>query len=387
MFSRFTRLSNAYFWYFASLGLTIPFFGIYLDFLDFNSREIGEILAVVAATKIFGPTLWAIAADRTGKPLPIIQRGALLALVCYSLLFFVTSYWWVVIALASFSLFWNAILPQLEAVTLASIKRSAKLYGRIRLWGSIGFIVIAMLSGELIDKFSPSAFVPIGGAIMLMLWISTLYQKPPHHVTQPIDSDAPIIQKLVTPGFLLFFIAGILLQVSFGPYYSFFGLYVLQLDYPSIAVGSFIVVGVIAEILIFIFAGRLFKQFSVKSILVTSLLLTAVRWWLTASLAENTLMLVLAQVLHAASFGLYHSACMQYLHKHFSKHQQNRGQAIYISGVYGVGGALGAYFSGITWQNGEGAELTFVIAAACALIASLLLLALPKQEAAQKNTG
>jgi len=383
MFTQFFRLSNCYFWYFAVLGLIVPFFGIYLDYLQFSSREIGEVLAVVTATKIFGPSLWAMMADKTGKLLPIIQRGALWAFICFCALFWLSGFWAVTIALTAFSLFYNAILPQIEVVSLASINRSPKFYGRIRLWGSIGFIVIAMATGQLIESYSAAVFVPVGAFVLLLLWLTTLWIEAPVIKKASIEEESNLWPKICHLGFILFFIAGLLLQVSFGPYYSFFGLYVLQLDYPGIAVGGFMVIGVIAEVGIFIAAGKIFKHSSIKQLLVISLLLTALRWYLTAISADSLILLALAQVLHAAGFGLYHSASMQFIQRHFAQNQQNRGQAIYISGVYGVGGALGAYLAGIYWLDGQGAEHSFTLAAIASLIAAALALLIPKQ----KNTG
>ena len=140
------------------------------------------------------------------------------------------------------------------------------------------------------------------------------------------------------------------------------------------------VIGVIAEIGIFVAAGKLFRHSTVKQLLVVSLLVTALRWYITAIYADSAWLLGIAQVLHAASFGLYHSASMQYIQRHFNQDQQNRGQAIYISGVYGVGGAIGAYLSGVYWLDGQGAEQSFLLAAAISLIAAVLALMIPKQK-------
>jgi len=195
MFTQFFRLSNCYFWYFAVLGLIVPFFGIYLDYLQFSSREIGEVLAVVTATKIFGPSLWAMMADKTGKLLPIIQRGALWAFICFCALFWLSGFWAVTIALTAFSLFYNAILPQIEVVSLASINRSPKFYGRIRLWGSIGFIVIAMATGQLIESYSAAVFVPVGAFVLLLLWLTTLWIEAPVIKKASIEEESNLWPK------------------------------------------------------------------------------------------------------------------------------------------------------------------------------------------------
>ena len=370
----FIRLSNSHFWYYAVLGLAVPFLAVFLEGRGFNSLQMGEILAVFMATRIVGPTFWAMLADKTGKQLPYIRLGATLALLSFIASFFVDGYWPITITLACFSIFWTGMQPQLEVLTLMSIRRSAKFYARIRLWGSIGFIVITMISAEVIGIFGSESFIALGFFILLGLWLSTFWLNDikASQATTKSPDDSGIVSRLIAPSFLLFFIAGLLLQLSFGPYYSFFALYLRDLAYPSYAVGVLLSVAVIAEIGIFIIAGRLFKNFRIKVLIVFSLLVTALRWYLMAYFGDVAWLLVLTQITHAASFGLYHSASMQYIQRHFTPAQQNRAQAVYVSGVYGIGGAIGAYLAGLLWLDGAGAEQSFIFAASAALIAAII---------------
>lgn len=374
----FAKLSSNYFWYFAVLGLAVPFLALFLDGRGYDSLAIGQILAIFTATKIFGPTLWAIFADKTGKQLAIIRLGAFLALVTFTGLFFANDFWSITLCLALFSLFWTAILPQLEVLTLTSIKRSAKIYARIRLWGSIGFIVFAMSAGEIIATFGSDSFIAVGALVLLGLLVSTLVTKQPPKRPSASVNQGSIFTNLIALPFVLFFVAGLLLQVSFGPFYSFFALYLRDLAYPSYAVGVLISIGVVAEIVIFIVAGRLFQLFGIRSLLAFSILVTSIRWWLTGTFGDSAIILTLTQLMHAASFGLYHSASVQFIQMHFARNQQNRGQAIYIGGVYGIGGALGAYLAGVYWQDGAGAEFTFFAAALVAFIATIIVLLIPR---------
>jgi MFS transporter, PPP family, 3-phenylpropionic acid transporter len=365
----FSKLSFSYFAYFGILGLIVPYLSVFLDGRHYSSMEIGEILAIFTATKIIGPTLWAMLADKSGKQLSIIQLGSGLALVSFTLLFWMEGYWPVTFSLALFSLFWTAILPQLEVMTMTSIRRSAKIYARIRLWGSVGFIVLAVLAGKVIEQFSSEAFTYIGWLILLALFISSILLKQPRAVYKKSREDSSLLSKLLLPSFILFFISGLLLQISFGPYYSFFALFLRDLAYPSYAVGLFISLGVLAEIGVFFIAGRLYQLFGVRILISFSLFVTAVRWYITGNFADNVYFLFIAQVIHAASFGLYHSASIQFVQQHFQTNQQNRGQAIYIAGVYGIGGAIGAYVSGYLWKDGFGAVQSFEFAAITCLIA------------------
>lgn len=322
---KFVKLSASYFWYFAILGLIVPFLPVFLDAKQFNSVEIGEILAIITATKIVGPTFWAFAADKSGKQLAIIRSGSLLALFSFCFLFWLNSYWPIVFCLAVFSLFWTAILPQLEVFTLNSIRRSTKIYARIRLWGSIGFIFLAVVAGDLIERFSADAFTYLGVFVLAGLLLSTMQLQA---VRSAVSSEASVTKmsdKIFSRSFLFFFLAGLMLQMSFGPYYAFFALYLRELNYPGFAVGIFITISVLAEIIIFIYASIFFRYFSLKSLLALSILLTSLRWLLTGYFADVIWVLVLVQCIHALSFGLYHSVSIQFIHRHFNDDQQNRG--------------------------------------------------------------
>jgi PPP family 3-phenylpropionic acid transporter len=382
---KFVRLSSSYFWYFAILGLIIPFLPVFLDAKSFSSIEIGEILAIITATKIIGPTFWAFAADKSGKQLAIIRSGALLALLSFSLLFWLNGYWPVVFCLAIFSLFWTAVLPQLEVLTLNSIRRSAKIYARIRLWGSIGFIFLAVIAGDLIERYSADAFTYLGVMVLAGLFLSSMKLTPAKKTKNPVQQVEKISDKIFNRSFIFFFLAGLMLQMSFGPYYGFFALYLRELGYPGFAVGIFITISVLAEILIFIYASIFFRYFRLKTLLAISILLTSLRWFMTGSFADVIWVLVLVQCIHALSFGLYHSVSIQFIHQHFNHDQQNRGQAIYIGGVYGLGGAIGAYIAGIVWQGGQGSELAYNLAASAAFIGFVLVLFMQDRQQVNVN--
>ena len=375
--SLFTQLSTSYFFYFSILGLVVPFVGVFLDGKGFSSTEIGEILAIVTASKIFGPSLWAVLADKTGQQLTIIRLGALLAVSFFSFLFWLNNYWPITFTLAIFSLFWTAILPQLEVLTLNSVRKSPKIYARIRLWGSIGFIVMAVLAGDLIERYSHDAFTILGLVVLLALYLSTLVLKQPKVHLSHITATSTIKSKVLNLSFIVFFAAGLMLQISFGPYYSFFALFLRDLEYTGIVIGLMIGLAVVAEIIVFIYVGQLFKSFTIKGLLIFSLFITAIRWILLAQYGDNFWMLVFSQLMHAASFGLYHSASILFIRQHFDINQQSRGQALYVGGVYGIGGAIGAYFAGLLWLDGVGAQTSFNFAAVTVLIGAGFALFIP----------
>jgi len=290
------------------------------------------------------------------------------------LLYWLNGFWPISFCLALFTLFWTAILPQLEVHTLTSLRRSHKIYARVRLWGSLGFIVLAVLAGETMSTLGYQSFTTLGVIILVCLFISTLQLKPVKLVEHDSASCGPISAKLLDTGFISFFIGGLLLQLSFAPYYGFFALFLRDLHYSGLTIGLVISLGVVAEIIAFIYMGSLFKYFSLKALLVFSLAITALRWFLVPVVADSLVWLSLIQLAHAASFAIYHSASMSFISKHFTKAQQSRGQGIYLGGVYGVGGAIGAYITGILWLDGIGASNTFIMAGCSALLGTIIMI-------------
>ncbi|MFT5923668.1 MAG: PPP family 3-phenylpropionic acid transporter [Paraglaciecola sp.] len=371
--SNLVLLAITYLFYFGQFGVLMPFLGVFLDGRGFSSSEIGELFALITLARIAGPNLWAVLADKSGRALNVLQLGALLTFGTFCLVLFVDGFWALTICLALMMMFWNAILPQIEGVTLDCVRGNASRYGRIRLWGSIGYILLTIFTGKMIDIFSSEAPIFVGTVVLFSLFFVTIFLKEPPREKSTDLHQVSIWNKINTSVFYTFLLSAALLQLSFGAYYGFFALYVLDLGYSGQATGWLIALGVLAEVVIFLQAGKLITLFGVKWILVISILLTALRWYLLAVFANNTAILVLSQVLHAFSFGMTHAASMHFIHHYFGNKFQSQGQAIYLSVGFGVGGAIGGYGAGYFWQQGQGAELTFTLAAAAAALSALSL--------------
>jgi MFS transporter, PPP family, 3-phenylpropionic acid transporter len=370
-------LALSYFCYFAVLALFVPYLAVYLDAIGFNSREIGELIAIITACRIFGPPLWATLADRSGRCLPYIRLGAGVGVVLFAALLISSSFWWVALTMGLMSLFWSAILPQLEVLTLSTLGRHAELYSRIRVGGSLGFICISLIIGELLAATGAERF-PIYGAILvalLLVSLSRLYEPQTATTTSSTATMTGSIWKRIQQRqFIAFLCSTTLLQASFAPFYAFFALYLTYLGYQPFAVGMLIALGVVVEVGMFMIAGRTVARFGVKQVLIVCMLLSALRWALMAGVAEVFWWLLIAQGLHAFSFALHHAAAIRFIHQHFPAHEQSRGQSLYVGFGFGAGGALGAYATGLVWQDHAGASIAFTGAALLALLGAALCL-------------
>ncbi|RPJ68832.1 MFS transporter [Alteromonas sediminis] len=371
-------LSLTYLLYFGQLGILTPYLGIFLDGRGFSSADIGTLFALITLTRIIGPSLWAGVADKHGNPLQVMQLGSLLTVVLFAGVFFVQGFWWLTLVFALMMMFWTAVLPQLEVITLQHLKPTSVSYGKIRLWGSVGFIVFAVIVGQSIDVFGSETPIYVSTAVLALLFIATLYITPVDTPQQHDDVSGSWTLALKKP-FVVFIVSSLLLQMSFGTFYGFFALYMRDLGYDGTQTGLLIALGVLAEVGIFLVASRIIIRFGVRLTLFISLALTAIRWWALGFAGELWLVVIVTQLLHALSFGLTHATSVHFIHHFFPHKFQSRGQAIYISLTFGIGGAVGHFLSGQLWQDGAGAELAFGMAGAFAMAGALLLFLAPKK--------
>tara|TARA_R110000744_G_scaffold238171_4_gene355554 strand:- start:169 stop:1302 length:1134 start_codon:yes stop_codon:yes gene_type:complete len=376
-------LSLTFFLYFGQFGVLVPYLGVFLDGRGFSSQDIGELFALITLMRIIGPNLFASVADKSGKSLRILQFGAFLTFVTFCSIFWLDSFWGLTLAFGLMMLFFTAIAPQTEVITLGCVHGDATNYSRIRVWGSIGFIVLTVVAGKLIDVFSSDAPIYISGVVLLSLFLITLKLKEAPATDNTQVAGQSIWRKVRSKVFIAFILSSTLIQISFGPYYGFFALYARDLDYSGQETGGLIALGVAAEVIIFLMAGKLISRFGVKRTLLVSMLFTAVRWYLLAIAAQYWPALVVSQLLHALSFGLIHAASINFIHHYFGGQFRSQGQALYISIGFGIGGAAGNYGAGLIWHQGQGAELAFTLATGFALLGAALVACIPSRHMAK----
>lgn len=360
------KLSGFYFFYFASLGVLVPYWSLYLKSLGFSSLAIGALVAILPATKLVAPYIWGWLADHTRRSMLIIRVSSLLALMSFALVFISQQLWWLTFAMLLFSFFWNATLPQFEAMTLNHLGEDSHHYSMIRLWGSLGFIVIVVLIGDLLQTHGTDV-IPL---VVLLTFVFILLFSfiVPEKLNTPHADHSPIWHVIKQPKVMAFLVVCFLMLCSHGPYYTFYTIFLEEQGYSSHMIGILWAVGVIAEIIIFLLMHRMLPTFGARKLLVVTLLLTTMRWLLIGFYVDSLAMLLLAQLLHAFSFGVFHSVGISLVHEYFTGSHQGRGQALYASMSFGAGVAVGSLISGLLWDS-MGATVLFVFASCCTVVA------------------
>ena len=363
------RLSGFYLFYFACLGALVPYWSLYLKSLGFSSLQIGQLMAILMATKIISPNIWGWIADHTGKRMAVVRWGSLLAVVSFTGVFLSRDYWSLALVMLLYSFFWNAVLPQFEATTLSHLGRESHRYSMIRLWGSIGFILTVAGLGPLLDWFGPALLPPVLLVLFVAIWGSAIVVPEGQGTTVTAQHES-LWKILRRPEVLALLAVCFLMQASHGPYYTFYTIYMDGFGYTRSVIGQFWALGVIAEVVIFLVMSRLVRRFSLRDLMLWANLLTALRWLLIGMFPESLPVMLFAQLLHAASFGVFHATAIALFHKFFIGRHQGRGQALYSSLSFGAGGAFGALYSGVAWDYSAG--LTYGIAAVQAALAVLI---------------
>lgn len=361
------RLCGFYFFYFATLGAVVPYFGLYLHSLGFGPVEIGGLMALLMLSRIVAPLIWGWIADRRSRHMAVVRLSSLLAIVCFLGVFVGTHFWWLAAVLLLFSFFWHASLPLLEVFTMNYFGSRPGAYGRVRLWGSLGFIVSVAALGPIMDSAGPWWVLPSAVVFMTGILLYSLLL-PDSSVRARAEHTEPFLKVILRPEVFAFLLACFLMQVGHGAYYTFYTLYLEQHGYSKTVIGALWAFAVVCEIGVFILLQHVFAKVALRQVLLVSFLAATVRWLLIGFYPDSLTVLIVAQALHAATFGSFHAAAMQTVHRFFVGRHQYRGQAIYGSVSFGLGGALGSFYSGYSWVA-LGPTATFGIAALCAFAA------------------
>jgi PPP family 3-phenylpropionic acid transporter len=364
------RLSGFYFFYFAFVGAMAPFWGLYLHSLEFNAFQIGVLMSLLQVMRIFAPNIWGHIADRSGRRLAIVRLAAMASLLTFVGVFWATSFWPLFVVMSLISFFWSASLPLVEATTLSHLGDRTDRYGRIRLWGSIGFIVVVVGLGWALDHAS-IRLVPWVVLGLLVGIVLTSRLIPEAEIAHRDHVHIPLGEVLRRPEVLALLAAAMMMAAAHGPYYTFFTIHLVESGYSKSVAGWLWALGVVCEIGIFLIMPRVFARVRAETVLLATLVIAAVRFLLIGWHADNLPVLLLAQLMHAFTFGAYHASALALVHRHFTGKNQARGQALYNSLAFGVGGTLGSLYSGAAW-DGLGSGMTYSLAAGFALIAALV---------------
>ncbi len=354
-----------YFVYFATLGVFAPYWGLYLQSLGLAAFQIGVLVGIKQVAKVLAPNVWGPLADWSGHRLNIARLTAGGTLLAFLPLYGLDTFWAMFPVVALFAFFHAGPLPLVEGAVWDALQERGGHYGRLRLWGSIGFLVTVIGLGPLFAGWGLVRLLDVLTALFVGIVLITFLLPEPGRTNVP-SQHSRVWETVRQRPVWGFFATAFLMQASHGSYYAFFSILLADFGYSEVAIGLLWGLGVFTEIFIFLYTDELVRRWGIRTILLGSLALAALRWGVIGSTSVLG-WLLMAQCLHAATFATFHAAAARHTHELFPGHQRSSGFALYSSLTFGCGITLGALLSGALWDS-IGGQLTFWVAAGLALM-------------------
>ncbi|MGY8562629.1 MFS transporter [Paracidovorax citrulli] len=369
------RLSSFYLFYYAALGAFTPYWSLFLTARGMSVTAISVMMGIWYATRIVAPTTWTSIAAASPRPIRWLRIGCVLTLLTFCVFLLPLPQPWMYPAMVVFCFFYNAVMPQFESITLTHLGNDSHRYGLIRVWGSLGFIAVVMGFGWLIEGHGgadnahllPWLMLPLF-ALLVVSAFSNYYARDFHRSGGDASGFWQIVRK---PQVLAFFLAAFMEQLSFGPYYTFFSVYMDHHGYATSTLGLLWTVGVVFEVGVFFTVGRFFRRYDASWMLLIALVSSTLRWTVTALFPQHLGIMLVAQTAHALGFAAFFAAAMQMLATYFPGRLNGHGQGLLYGFSSGVGGVLGALIAGQLWNIDQG-RTAFLAGAGFAFAGALL---------------
>jgi PPP family 3-phenylpropionic acid transporter len=344
-----------YFCYYAALGAYTPYIGRFVDALGHGGYVVGGMLGLWYGSRILAPPLWNAALARSARPGRWLLAGCAATLACFAAFTVARSALALFAVMAAFGLFYNAVMPQFEAMTLAALGRDTQDYGRIRVWGSIGFLLVASSYGTLLDRLGDRSFpllcLPLFALLACAAWAHRDAAPAPRASAASAAAAGHLWKR---PGVRRFLLVALLMQMGFGAFYVFYTLHLQAQGQDGTAVGLLWGTGVLVEIALFWHAPRLIARFGAPRLLSFCIAVTVLRWIVTALYADRLPVMFAAASLHAFSFAVFHACCMRLMGRFFPGDRAVAGPGLLYGFSSGVGGVLGAGLAAVAWDAGGG---------------------------------
>jgi MFS transporter, PPP family, 3-phenylpropionic acid transporter len=337
--------------YFAHIGFFNPYLPLWLKDMGLGLLAISVLTSVQAATRLFAPYVWGAVSDRTGERVKLLRLGASVAFVSALFLWLDAGPVFLGIVLLVMFTHTSSMMPMSEAAMAHLVSQGgdfdARRYGRVRLWGSLGFLVTVFVAGAWFEAFGMKHFpgwtVFSLGAVLLSVFFLPDLKEAAHHT----DVHVPVWPVLRQKQVRWFFAAAFFHVLSHIGIYVFFSLYLDALGYSKTMIGVLWAVSVLVEIGWFYSQSRWLPRLPLTGWLVVCSAAMALRMGLTTWWADVLGVLLLAQCLHALTFATHHTACIALLSHHFPGRLRGRGQALYTVIGYGFPGVLGGLLGGL----------------------------------------
>ncbi|HEY7675544.1 MAG TPA: MFS transporter [Candidatus Methylomirabilis sp.] len=362
------------FLFFATVGVTEPYLNLYLRRLGFAGTEIGALAAIPPGVAALAPFVWTAWADATGRARAVFLWNTWLAGLCFVPVLLFRSFGLLASALTLFALVKAPLVPLANSLAFQALGPRREGFGRIRLWGSLGYIVAAVGGGAVADHIGVAPVLAGVAALLAGCGVVATASLGRCAPSGPAPLGAGLGDLLRGPGFRLFLGAAFLARLSAGPYNTFFTIQLDALGISQAVAGWAWAVGVACEVVVMGLWPRLVGRARPERLLAAAAGAHALRWWLTAG-ATHPAALLAVQGLHGLTFGVFYLASVQIVDERVRPGLRGAGQGLYAAWVFGVGGVAGNSLGGLLFDRVDLPGL-YRLSALVALGATILCLRL-----------
>lgn len=359
-----------YFLYFGVMGIYLPYFNLYLYHIKLSAFQIGVISALRSVLLVLFPVFWGMLAERLQARKAIYVSCNFASALIWSLYLHTIRFEWLVVITFGYGIFFSPIISFLEAITMDVLGKEKLRYGQTRAWGSVAFIAVVILVGGMIDAYPVGIILPLILAGGLVQSIASLGAPSVH--TPKLQGLSRDTGQLMSRKSVVFLICAFLMLLSHGAYYGFFSIHLDKLGFGKTFIGISWAVASIAEIIVMIHSRRLFKRFSLETIMVFSFSIAAMRWFLLA-FVDSGYVILITQVLHAFTYGAFHMASILYIDALSSEASKTLGQTVNNAVSYGMGLMAGFFLSGYLYET-VGSHALFMTSGGIALSGGMIMM-------------
>jgi len=340
-------LSLYFITFFFIWGVFLPFWGIWLSDQGVSSESIGLLFSIGLLLRFVSNLTLLPMVSSAKSTLRLLRTLGFLTVLAFAVLLFFNGYVWLAGITLAVNFMMGPLAPLGDLVGTRLVNQIQLDYGRVRLWGSISFIVGSTCVGWLITDLGNEVILwSIIGATMMM-WILSLLNLSPQlddEVTSNAEKKQSLFSLFKRPSVLLFLIIAGAIQGSHGAFYAFGTIYWNEIGLSGVTIAWLWGIGVFAEILLMRFNKKLFTNWSIKQMMLLGLVAAITRWSVLA-VSDNIYILAIFQTFHALTFAVTHLAAIRYISL-----QKNSEMVSYQSLYSGVG--LGLMMAGFTYLSG-----------------------------------
>jgi PPP family 3-phenylpropionic acid transporter len=365
-------LASLYFLHYATLGIIFPFTGYFFKQIGFSGTEIGLYLAIFPLMKFTATNLWTSNFAKSEHKRLFMGLAILISSTSLVPMYFSTNKILIAVLLVIFAGSRAGVIPVLDTITIGLDKKIA--YGRIRLFGSLGFLATSIIAGILMDKFGIFAFIWafMGAGVLCTIPVSFL------NFRGSMFSKKEKSELKLPPELIIFFTAMTIYLVSFSFLSNFFNIKVAESGFSQTWAGNMWAIGVIAETFFLFFQNRVLSLFKVRTIIAASIFLAGVRYLVTGH-TDSLFLLCFFSAFHGFGYGTFHIGVMRYFRDYVPERMKLKAQSIYSGFGYGLGSIIGSMLSGVLYDF-SGLKGVFTFAFVLCVVSAIIILTFTGRE-------